>query len=71
MGLLGGIIGFLLGVLMTWLLNSGDPSGGLFLITPRLTLIALIFAIALGAGAGVLPAMRAARMDPVTALRAQ
>lgn len=71
MGLLGGVIGFLLGVLATALLNQGDPSGGLFLITPRLTLIALIFAIALGAGAGVIPAMRAARLDPVTALRAQ
>ena len=71
MGLLGSVIGFLLGVLMTLLLNSGDASGGLFLITPRLTLIALIFAVALGAGAGVIPAMRAARMDPVTALRAQ
>ena len=71
MGLLGGLIGFLLCVVMTLLLNSGDPSGGLFLITPRLTLIALIFAVALGAGAGVIPAVRAARMDPVTALRAQ
>jgi putative ABC transport system permease protein len=71
MGLIGGLIGFLLGVLMTFLLNNGDPSGGLFLITPRLTLIALVFAVALGAGAGVIPAVRAARMDPVTALRAQ
>jgi putative ABC transport system permease protein len=71
MGLIGGLIGFLLGMLMTFLLNNGDPSGGLFLITPRLTLIALVFAVALGAGAGVIPAMRAARMDPVTALRAQ
>jgi len=70
-GLLGGAIGFLLGLLLTMALNSSDPSGGLFLITPRLTLIALGFAVALGAGAGVVPAMRAARMDPVTALRAQ
>ena len=70
-GLLGGAIGFLLGLLLTLALNSSDPSGGLFLITPRLTLIALGFAVALGAGAGVVPAMRAARMDPVTALRAQ
>ena len=70
-GLLGGAIGFLLGLLLTLALNSSDPSGGLFLITPRLTLIALGFAEALGAGAGVVPAMRAARMDPVTALRAQ
>ncbi len=71
MGLLGGVIGFLLGVLLTILLNSGDPSGGLFLITPRLTLIALIFAVALGAGAGGVPAQRAARMGAVTARGAQ
>ncbi|MGA7912927.1 MAG: FtsX-like permease family protein [Candidatus Dormiibacterota bacterium] len=71
MGLLGGAIGFVLGLLLTLALNGSDPSGGIFLITPRLTLIALAFAVALGAGAGVVPAMRAARMDPVTALRAQ
>ena len=71
MGLLGGAIGFLVGTLLTFALNSSDPSGGLFLITPRLTVIALGFAVALGAGAGVIPAMRAAKMDPVTALRAQ
>jgi putative ABC transport system permease protein len=71
MGLLGGVIGFILGVLLTLAINSGDPSGGLFLITPRLTAIALGFAVALGAGAGVIPAVRAAKMDPVTALRAQ
>ncbi len=71
MGLLGGAIGFLLGTLLTLALNGSDPSGGLFLITPRLTVIALGFAVALGAGAGVIPAMRAAKMDPVTALRAQ
>jgi putative ABC transport system permease protein len=70
MGLAGGVIGFLAGLLLTTMLNSGDPSGGLFLITPRLMLIALGFAVALGAGAGMLPALRAARMDPVTALRA-
>jgi putative ABC transport system permease protein len=68
-GLVGGIVGFGLGALLTFALNAGDPSGGIFLITPRLVIIALLFAIALGAGAGALPAMRAARMDPVTALR--
>ena len=41
----------------------------LFLITPALTIFAIGFATALGAVAGVLPAWRAARMDPVIALR--
>jgi putative ABC transport system permease protein len=71
MGLLGGVIGFGLGALLTLGLDGSDPSGGIFLITPRLVIIALVFALALGAGAGVIPAFRAARMDPVTALRAQ
>ena len=68
-GLIGGVVGFGLGALLTLMMNASDPSGGLFLITPRLVIIALVFAVALGAGAGALPAMRAARMDPVTALR--
>jgi putative ABC transport system permease protein len=69
MGVLGGAVGFLLGAALTLALDSGDPSGGLFLITPRLIVLSLGFAIALGAGAGVLPAIRGARMDPVSALR--
>jgi putative ABC transport system permease protein len=39
------------------------------LITPTLTAFALGFATVLGAGAGVFPAWRAARLDPVIALR--
>ena len=71
MGLIGGALGLLLGAALTVALDAGDPSGGLFLVTPRLAVLSLGFAIALGAGAGLMPAIRAARMDPVTALRSQ
>jgi len=70
-GLLGGSIGYVLGVGLTNLLNLLGRSSNLqlFLVTPSLTVIALGFAVALGALAGVIPALRAARMDPVLALR--
>jgi len=70
-GFIGGAIGYLLGVGLTNLLNLAGKSSNLelFLITPTLTAIALGFAVALGALAGVIPAFRAARLDPVTALR--
>jgi len=70
-GFIGGAIGYALGVALTNLLNLAGKSSNLelFLITPTLTAIALGFAVALGALAGVIPAFRAARLDPVTALR--
>jgi putative ABC transport system permease protein len=70
-GVLGGVIGYGLGTLITILANASTPPGQstLFLITPRLTLLAIGFATALGAVAGVLPAWGAARLDPVIALR--
>ena len=70
-GFIGGAVGYALGVALTNLLNLAGKSSNLelFLITPTLTAIALGFAVALGALAGVIPAFRAARLDPVTALR--
>jgi len=70
-GLVGGGLGYLLGVILTNVINLAGRSSNLelFLVTPALTAIALGFSVALGAVAGVIPAFRAARLDPVTALR--
>jgi putative ABC transport system permease protein len=71
LGVLGGVIGYGLGVLITILANASTPPGQstLFLITPRLTILVIGFATGLGAVAGVLAGWRAARLDPVIALR--
>jgi putative ABC transport system permease protein len=68
-GVLGGVIGYGLGALITIVVNASTPPGQatLFLITPNLTILVIGFATALGAVAGVLPAWRAARLDPVIA----
>jgi putative ABC transport system permease protein len=70
-GFLGGAIGYLAGLGLTNLLNALGRGSNLelFLVTPGLTALAIGFAVALGALAGVIPALRAARMDPVIALR--
>ncbi len=70
-GVVGGVVGFGLGLLLTVLLNAAGSAANqqLFLITPRLVALCLGFAVALAAVAGIIPAARAAAMDPVRALR--
>ena len=72
-GFVGGVLGYAIGALITIVANATTPVGQstLFLITPNLTILAIGFAVVLGAVAGVLPAWRAASMDPVLALRTE
>ncbi len=74
-GLLGGISGLALGTAVAAMLNASIAGalGGtnLFTVTPRLAVVALAFAIFLGAFAGLYPAWSAARLDPVRALRSE
>ncbi|MFZ5815144.1 MAG: ABC transporter permease [Bacillota bacterium] len=70
-GLLGGLLGLGLGTALTAGINLYTAGQGtpVFLVTPRLAVGAIGFATLLGAVAGLVPAWRAARMEPVAALR--
>lgn len=71
LGAIGGVVGLALGVGLVELLNSrtAGTCTTVFLVTPMLLLRSFAFATILGALAGVYPALRAARLDPVQALR--
>jgi len=67
--------GALLGVLLAWALfhrMAVSPFGFSFLldVTPRLAVIGVVWALAMGLIGGLLPALRAARVPVTTALRA-
>jgi putative ABC transport system permease protein len=70
-GFLGGVIGLLLGALVVFVVNEASRSSGtiLFDLTAGTAITAVVFSTVLGAVAGFVPAVHAARLDPVTALR--
>jgi putative ABC transport system permease protein len=68
--LVGGVAGLAVGVSGAWLLSSTVPGINSF-TSPFMVLEALVMALVVGVGAGVAPALRAASMDPVEALRGE
>lgn len=70
-GLIGGITGLFLGWLVATVVNKAleASSVSLFLVSTRLAIGSVAFAILLGVVAGFLPSLHAARMKPVDALR--
>jgi putative ABC transport system permease protein len=72
LGLAGGLLGFGLGAGLAELLDLAGRTVymDVFLVTGTLAKVALGLGAALGAGAGVVPALRATRLDPDVVLRA-
>jgi putative ABC transport system permease protein len=73
MGLIGGIIGFALGVLVITLINRATAESGIqiFSVTPRLAALSIGGAAVLGFVAGLYPAWRASRVRPIEVLRGE
>jgi ABC-type antimicrobial peptide transport system permease subunit len=78
-GMIGGVFGLLIGWLLGLGLNQAieiisrireqPVHGKFFLVTPLLAVGAITFATLIGLVAGLLPAQRAAKLDPLEALR--
>ena len=70
-GFVGGALGLALGATVVLAANAAGRDSGLILfeLTLGTALTAVVFSTVLGAVAGIVPALHAARLDPVTALR--
>ncbi len=70
-GLVGGLLGLASGAVFVYGANQvGEASGTvLFLLTPGMAILAVVFSTALGTVAGALPAWNASGLDPIEALR--
>ena len=70
-GFIGGVAGLVLGALAVVVVNDAGRASGtvLFDLTAGTAVTAVLFSTFLGAAAGLVPALHAARLDPVTALR--
>jgi putative ABC transport system permease protein len=70
-GFIGGVVGLVLGAIVVTFANEAGRASGtvLFELTTGTAITAIAFGTILGALAGFVPALHAARLDPVTALR--
>jgi len=70
-GLLGGLGGIVLGTAVAGIGNAAGAASGqaVFLVTTRLMISSVAFAVFLGVVSGFYPAWHAARLNPVAALR--
>lgn len=70
-GFFGGLLGWSLGALTTIIINRVMEDSGniIFLLTTRISIIAVLFAVILGVVAGFYPAYRAVKLNIVSALR--
>ena len=67
LSLLGGILGMLLGLGGSFL--AASAFGLPFIVSPVVVVVALVFSAAIGVGFGYAPARKAARLNPIDALR--
>ncbi|MGR3323002.1 MAG: ABC transporter permease [Pseudooceanicola sp.] len=67
LSLIGGVIGIALGLGLAW--GVTDWLGVAMVVDPTIILLAFLFSAAVGVVFGFFPARRAARLDPIVALR--
>jgi len=69
LALLGGLLGLVCSFGLVWLLAELSPTGNAPIMTPLAMGVAFICSVAIGIVAGLMPAVKAARLDPIEALR--